>query len=200
MIDQALRLVATRLNAHLVARYGVQDDLVTLSPLSDAEGKPATNARNRLVIFLTNISHDVTPRSPKLRSGGQVLQASPLHLNIYFMVASAYEPDIYEEGLKVMSAALMYFQANPVITPQSAPEMPHGLKQLSIEISNLQSEEIGQLWGNLGGRYVPSVMFKMRSVIIDANAVTAVVPLITRPGSSAQPVDDPTEDPRRDSA
>jgi hypothetical protein len=43
-------------------------------------------------------------------------------------------------------------------------------------------------------------MFKMRSVIIDANAMTAVVPLITRPGSSAQPVDDPTEDRRQDSA
>lgn len=200
MIDQALSLVTTRLNAHLVARYGVPDDLVTLSPLSDAEGKPATNARNRLVIFLTNIAHDVTLRTSTSRGGGGVMQANPLHLDIYFMVASAYEADTYEEGLKLLSAALMYFQANPVITPQSAPEMPQGMKQLSIEISNLPSEEIGQLWGNLGGRYVPSVMFKMRSVIIDANAMTSVVPLITRPGSSATPVDDPTEDPRQDSA
>ena len=200
MIDLALGLVTRRLNAHLAGRYGVQDDLVALSPLSDAEGKPAVNARNRLVIFLTNIAHDVTTRAPNLRSGGQIVQASPLHLDIYFMLASAYEADTYEEGLKLMSAALMYFQASPIITPQSAPEMPQGLQQLSIEISNLQAEEIGQLWGNLGGRYVPSVMFKMRSVIIDANAMTAVVPLITRPDGNTRPVDDPTEDPRQDSA
>ena len=188
MIDQALGLVATRLNAHLAARYGVQDALVALSPLTDAEGKPAPDARNRLVIFLTNIAHDATPRGPKPRAGGQVVQAQPIHLDVYFMLASAYDAETYEEGLKLMSAALMYFQAHPVMTPQNTPEMPAGLHQLSLEISNLRVEELGQIWGNLGGRYVPSVMFKMRSVMIDAGAVTTVVPLATRPGTSARPV------------
>ena len=60
-----------------------------------AEGKPATTARYRLVIFLTNIAHNVILRTSTSRGGRGVLQANTLHLDIYLMVASAYEPDIY---------------------------------------------------------------------------------------------------------
>ncbi|WP_299507536.1 DUF4255 domain-containing protein [uncultured Roseobacter sp.] len=185
VIDLALGLVAQRLNSHLAARYGVQDDLVSLSPLTDAEGKPAADARNRLVLFLTNIAQDATPRTGASRGSVQVIQAQAIHLDIYFMLASAYDAETYAEGLKLISAALTYFQANPVMTPRNTPDMPQGLSQLSLDISNLRVEEMGQMWGNLGGRYVPSVMFKMRSVMIDAGVVSEVVPLITRPGQSA---------------
>lgn len=188
MIDLALGLVAQRLNSHLAARYGVQDDLVSLSPLTDPEGKQTADARNRLVMFLTNIAQDSTPRSPGRNRGAvQVMQAQPIHLDIYFMLASAYDADTYAEGLKLISAALTYFQANPVMNPRNAPDMPRGLSQISLDIANLKVEEMSQMWGNLGGRYVPSVMYKMRSVIIDAAAVSEVVPLITTPGQSARP-------------
>jgi hypothetical protein len=187
VIDQALSLVVSRLNSHLSTRYGVQDELVALSPLTDAEGKPAPDALNRLVMFVTNIAHDATPRGGRARTSVQMVQSRAQHLDVYFMIASAYEADTYMEGLKLISTALTFFQAYPVMTPQSTPDMPVGLSQLSFEITNLKVEEMGQLWGNLGGRYVPSVMFKMRSVIIDAGALTNIVPLVTRPGQSARP-------------
>jgi len=186
VIDQALTLVADRLNGHLAARYSVQDDLVALSPLTDSEGKTAPDARNRLVMFVTNIAHDATPRG-RGRVSAQMVQSQAQHLDVYFMLASAYEAETYTEGLKLISTALTFFQAHPIMTPQTTPDMPAGLSQLSFEIANLKVEEMGQMWGNLGGRYVPSVMFKMRSVIIDAAALTNIVPLITRPGQTARP-------------
>ncbi|MFK7871025.1 MAG: DUF4255 domain-containing protein [Roseobacter sp.] len=189
VIDQALTLVAQRLNSHLAARYGVQDELVSLSPLTDAEGKPAPDARNRLVMFVTNIAHDSTPRGGRPRMSPQMVQSQAQHLDIYFMLASAYEAETYAEGLKLISTALTFFQAYPVMSPQTTPDMPAGLSQLSFEIANLKVEEMGQMWGNLGGRYVPSVMFKMRSVIIDAGALTSIVPLVTRPGQDARPAE-----------
>lgn len=187
MIDLTLKLICDRLNAHLMALFSVPEDLVVIGPLSDAEGKPTAAARNRLTIFLTNIAQDSVPRAASQRGPLSAGQAPPVHLDIYFMLASGHDPDIYGEGLKLISAALMFFQANPVMTPRTAPEMPAGLNQLSIDIANLRSEEIGQLWGNLGGRYVPSVMFKVRSVLIDAGAVTSVTPLIRAPGALAKP-------------
>lgn len=185
MIDRSLQLVCDRLNAHLSAVFSVPEDLVALSPLSDAEGKPATEARNRLVLFLTNIAEDTVPRRGGPARSSEIGSARPIHLDIYFMLASGHDADIYGEGLKLISAALMFFQANPVMNPRNTPEMPDGLSQLSIEIANLRVEEIGQLWGNLGGRYVPSIMFKMRSVLIDAGAVTGIVPLVRMPSGAA---------------
>jgi len=187
MIDLALNLIRQRLDDHLRTKFGVQDTLVALSPLMDEDGKPAAEARNRLVLFLTNIAHDAVPRARPRGDSRQIGMSDPVHLNIYFMLASGHDADIYAEGLKLIAAAMTFFQANPVFTPQNTPDMPDGLSHLSVEISNLKSEEIGQLWGNLGGRYVPSVMYKMRSVLIDAEAVQHVDPLIHTPGQTIVP-------------
>ena len=62
MIDRAVSLVAARLNAHLRARFGVADDLVAVSGLTDAEGKTPADVRNRLAIFVTGITHDTMAR------------------------------------------------------------------------------------------------------------------------------------------
>ena len=186
MIDLTLKLIVDRLNAHLSGLFSVSEDLVAIGPLSDADGTPTAEARNRLTVFVTNLAQDSMPRSSISQSMGQVGQARPVHLDIYFMLASGHDPEIYAEGLKLISAALMYFQSNPVMTPQNTPEMPAGLSQLSIDIANLRVEEIGQLWGNLGGRYVPSVMFKVRSVIIDAGLVQSITPLVRAPESDAK--------------
>ncbi|MBL3570521.1 hypothetical protein BV509_12825 [Rhodovulum sulfidophilum] len=177
MIDQALSLAVDRLNGHLAGRFRTGDDVVVLSPLTDAEGKPADAARNKLALFVTAIAEDTMPRSargPGLSSIGLARGAQAIHLDIYAMLAAAHDPDKYAEGLKQLSAALMFFQVQPVMTPQNTPDMPPGLAQLSFEIANLKVEEVGQLWGNLGGRYVPSVMFKIRSVRVDAGAIAGV--------------------------
>lgn len=186
MIDQALQLVRDRLNDHLRVRFSVPEDLVNLSSLTDADGKPAQAARNRLALFLTNISRDAVPRSRSGGGAGPVVQAQPMHVDIYFIVASGHDAELYGEGLKLVSAALMFFQAQPVFTPQNTPDMPPGLSQLTVEVSNLRVDEISQLWSNLGGRYVPSIMFKMRSVVIDAGAVTGVTPTITAPSQRTE--------------
>jgi hypothetical protein len=184
MIDAALGILRDRLNAFLSARFGVSEDLVALAPLSDAEGSPTAETRNRLAMFVTNIAEDGMPRS-----GGRGAGAAPqaIHMDIYFMLAAGHDPEIYGEGLKLISAALLYFQANPLLTPQTAPDLPAGINQLSVEIANLRMEEVGQLWGNMGGRYVPSVMFKMRSVMIDALSVTQIVPLVVDPQAGLLP-------------
>ncbi len=186
MIDQTLKFIADRLNAHLSALFAVSEELVAIGPLSDAEGKPTAETRNRLTLFVTNIAHDTMPRGSGARGPLSDGQHPPVHIDIYFMLASGHDPEIYAEGLKLISAALMFFQANPVLTPRTAPEMPVNLGQLSIEIANLKAEEIGQLWGNLGGHYAPSVMFKARSVMIDAGAVSSVTPLVRGPTASAK--------------
>lgn len=190
MIDQVLTLVAAQLNGHLAGQLRTSEDIVSLSPLTDFEGKPADNIRNKLAFFITNIAQDQMPRGVRGGPGsslGHVTGVNPLHLDIYVILAAAHDPDKYVEGLKQLSMALRYFQAQPVMTAQNTPELPAGVKQLSFEISNLKVEEMGQMWGNLGGRYVPSVMFKMRFVTIDAGVVTGIAPVIRSPQRSAEP-------------
>lgn len=190
VIDAALSLTAKRLNGHLAGRFEAAEDLVVLAPLTDPEGKPSDITRNRLALFVTNITEDPMPRRGHATGAsiiGRAAEAPPLHLDIYAMLAAAHDPNIYGEGLKMLSAALMFFQTYPVMTPQNTPDMPRELQQLSFEISNLRPEEMGQMWGNLGGRYVPSVMFKIRTVTLTTGAIKSLMPTIRKPATTATP-------------
>ncbi|WP_258793129.1 DUF4255 domain-containing protein [Yoonia sediminilitoris] len=194
LIDQVLTLVAAKLNGHLSSRYGATDDIAVVTPITDGDGKIADNARNRLALFVTNISEDAMPRKGSSRGVsalGQVVVAAPLHLDVFVMLAAVYDPKTYTEGLKVLSAALTYFQTFPVMTPQNTPNLPRQVKQLTIEISNLRMEEVSQMWGNLGGSYVPSVMFKIRTVSLTSDAVIKIDPTIHEPVASATPKEEP---------
>jgi len=192
MIDRAVSLVALRLNQHLRQRFGSADDLVALTNLTDVEGKPAAAARNRLVMFVTNLSEEnAARRVPQRRSstdgrlGGT---AETVHLNVHLMLASNFDPENYLESLKILSHGVQFFQSTPLFDHRSAPEMDAGLSQLALEIQNLDSETAAQLWGTHGGRYVPSVLYKMRLVAIASGALEREDFVIRTPESTARPV------------
>ena len=193
MIDRAVSLVASRLNDHLRARFGIADDLVVVSGLTDAEGRTPPDVRNRLAVFVTNISHDTMARGlpgrPAIVAGRSPVNPVPVHLNVHLMLASSFDAENYLESLKILSHAVQFFQANPVFDRLSAPEMDRSIEQLSFEIENLTTDASAQLWGILGGRYLPSVMYRMRTVTIDAGALSHETLVIrgadTRAGAAA---------------
>lgn len=184
MIDLSLELICARLNAHLRKRFGADNDLVCLSPLVELDGQRAGAARNKLALFLVNVARDPVSNSTNRSLGHRenMAQTEPLHLDIFFMLASGHDGEMYTEGLKLISEALSFFQSNPVFTPQNTPEMPKGLMRLSIEICNLELDQIGPLWSGLSAPHVPSVMFKMRSMIDDDAEMKAATTPITAIG------------------
>lgn len=187
MIDICLRLIGERLNEYLQGLFRVSDDMVVLSPLVDASGSQAAATRNRMAMFLLNISHDTVPRRRNSSLSTEVGMAPPVHLDVYFMLAAAHDPDLYAEGLKQISAAMMFFQARPLLTPQNMAGLPPQVSQLSIELVNLKVEDLSQLWSNLGGRYLPSVTYKMRTAVIDSNTLIRIDPLVTERDTKARP-------------
>jgi hypothetical protein len=191
MIDRAVALVADRLNQHLRAQFDLAEDLVALTPPTDAEGKPAPSARNRLLVFVTGVAQEGAARAARPRlaavGGGVGVMAEPVRLNVFLMLAANFDPDNYGESLKVLSAAARFFQANPVFDPSRTPGMDRGLSQLALDMSDLSPETMNQLWTVHGGRYLPSIHYRMRLVTIDAAAVTREAPLAIRPETGAAP-------------
>ena len=50
--------------------------------------------------------------------------------------------------------------------------------QLHLEMFSLSFEQLNHLWGSLGGKQWPSVLYKVRLVKITENRITAQGPLI----------------------
>lgn len=184
MIDRAMGFVVETLNGFLEDRHISDEPIAELSGLTTMEGDPPKDINNKIVMTVLNIEREAAAISSspmpmrQTNEGGYVRTPQDLALNIYVMVSASFD-DRYRDGLRVLSGALGFFQSNPIITPASHPNLPNGIQQLAFKMVNLDLQTLGHVWGVLGGRYMPSALYKIRLVTIDDAWAAELVPEIT---------------------
>lgn len=183
MIAAAIGQIAKELNLALSRQFGDGEELVVVSALVGSDGAAAPQAIDKLALFLVNIERDpVAPRGVHTTrgSGERVgIGAAPVNLNLLLMVAANFSGNNYPEALKLISHTLAYFQANPVLNHHNAPELSGDIDRLVLEIEDLSTTELSNLWGVLGGRYLPSVLYRVRMVSVDAARLSGQAPRIS---------------------
>ncbi len=100
-----------------------------------------------------------------------------LNLNLYLLVSSNFGSN-YRESLKVLAAALVYFLEKPVFNAESASGLP-GIERLSIEMVNLATQDLQNIWSITGGKYVPSALYKVRMVTTQEGSTIEGAPAVT---------------------
>ncbi len=183
MIYAAVSQVASELNQYLKRTFDRSEDMVVMSNLVEQDGTVAAHIENKIVVFLTNIEKEklpnVFPQTRPVTGERSMLGSAPLHLNLSIMFAAYFAGSNYPEALKSISTTVRFFQMNPLFDHQNTPDLDRDIERLSLEIENLDIQQLSNLWGILSTRYLPSIMYKVRMVTIDANAVKAEVPNIT---------------------
>ena len=189
MINAAVSHLVVQLNQFLKQAYALTEDVVLMSGLVDAEGHAAPNTNNKLVVFLTNLEKDTVPY--RQQSAGEagamrsVVSSAPLYLNLYVMIAANFSGANYSEALKLISGAIAYFQRFPVFDHQVSPGLDPRIEKLVLDIENLKIHELSNIWTLLGGKYLPSVLYKVRMVAFDTDDIVARVPNVRLPASAA---------------
>jgi hypothetical protein len=179
MIHVALAHITERLNEFLARGLGLTEDLAVLSQLSDRDGSPTPGAGNKLVLFLVNLEKEHAARSSQAVKGGagdSVRRFPSLHLKLYVMLTANFDGGSYPEALKMLSAAILFFQRNPVFDHHSSPSLDQRIEKLILDIENLPWQEMANLWGTQGGKYLPSVLYKVRMVAFDSEDIRALEP------------------------
>ncbi|SFA98956.1 Protein of unknown function [Collimonas sp. OK607] len=189
MINAAVSHLAVQLNQSLKQTYALTEDIVLMSGLVDADGHAAPNTNNKLVVFLTNLEKDTVPYRQQTSSAAgasrTVVSNAPLYLNLYVMIAANFSGANYSEALKLISGAIAYFQRFPVFDHQVTPELDPRIEKLVLDIENLKIHELSNIWTLLGSKYLPSVLYKVRMVALDADDIVARVPNVRLPASAA---------------
>jgi hypothetical protein len=187
MIDLAIQHIATQLNESLRSRFGVAEDLVAMCSLLEPDGAAAPEAGNKMVVFLVNVERDTMPlRKPAAGGAGRMVTTrEPVFLNLLLMFAANFGGNNYREALKLLSGTIGFFQAHPVFDGASSPGLDARFERLTLEIENLNTAELSNLWGILGSRYLPSVLYRLRVVTIDEGQVTGQPARVLRPETSA---------------
>jgi hypothetical protein len=185
MIAIAIEYVRNRLNQFLRQASELNEDVAVLSNVLEQDGTVAQAAVNKLLLFLVNIEKETLAHRAPAASGTAdraVVGSGPLFLNLYLMVAGNFSD--YTESLKFVSRSVEFFQRNPVFTHQNSPDLDEGIERLVLDIENLSIQDLSALWGSLSGHYLPSVLYKVRMVVVDPADVRAVVPVIRQPEPS----------------
>lgn len=162
MIDKLVRHIGRLLEEYLGTIIPSMEDTTKVSFI----GKDVVEAKNRLVISLFGIEREtaggiVPTRKSDLNNSTQ--KFPPLLLNLNLLFAAVYDEINYTKALEVISSTLLFLQTHPSIKFKNA--------TYTLEILSPNSQELNNIWSTMGGQYYPSVLCKLRRVIIDAEEV-----------------------------
>ena len=170
MIIDALKFLAEEINKYLAQKIGVSTDtrisLGNVAFLTDSK-----NPSNAL-LSLINVEEDKVSRQHENFTRtvtGVTYKAPPLLLNIY--VLFSFNLSEYTESIKWLSYILQFFQFQPSFNQVTHPELEkYKIEKLVVELHSMNFEQINHLWSVSGGKYMPSVMYKVKQLIIDEDA------------------------------
>lgn len=192
MIASAVAHLARELNQGLKRQLGGGEEWVVLSDLAQPDGTPAPNSNEKLAMFLVSVLQDpvagrsdrhVTSGAGTAGFGGRAAVSNPaLNLNLLVMCAANFSGNNYPEALKLLTHTMAFFQSRPVFDARNTPDLDRGIERLVVTLEDLSVNDLANLWGVLGGRYVPSALYRVRMVTIDGEKLVDQVPLVRQTG------------------
>lgn len=157
---EVLTNYAERLDEYLSSFHQQPEGLATVGAIgSNADERP-----NKIVLTVAGVERETSggiAAQTHTVDGGFERQLPPLMMNLHIVVAAVYDSRRYAEGLSVLTSALRFIQSVPSFKVNNAP--------YTIEIETRSAQDMNNVWTLLGGQYYPSVMCKVRRLLITAN-------------------------------
>lgn len=172
MIDNALASVISELNAFLNAKFALgEEERAILSNLVNLDGSVSVKDENRVVVSFISIEQERLA-TPKVTNITPIGGKEPIYLNVFVLFSMVFNESLNMEALKFLSAVISFFQSKNVFTPQNTPRLDNSVEKLTFEIFNQTFHEQSNMWSFLGAKYVPSILYKVRLIVIDEGAMT----------------------------
>ena len=199
MISHGLTIVINELKKHLedVYSFPSSGDVVQLGNLAEgitSAGGSGGIARGKLIFSVVNIKEEKTLKNlPNIVRNDITLRATyenpPVFLNFQILITATDSG--YNNALLMLSRAIRFFQSKNVFTQDdvspasiSTNAPPNPLDRLEtfkliFDLYSPSMEEVNHLWGTLGGKQYPFVIYMMRMIDLKYRAVYNESGLIT---------------------
>jgi hypothetical protein len=182
MLRTTLEFLSGELKAYIERKDPAmfQNEIAVLaSSLMKPDGTFAIgNAQNgetfRIVMTLVNLEEDRIAESQKYFSkvNDKVEYSNPpVNLNAYVLFSAMGEN--YLSDLRLISYIVNFFQSNPVfeedrfphLNAKVEPDKPwFKVQKLMVTLHPMTFEQQNNLWAAIGAKYMPSVLFKIRTL------------------------------------
>ncbi len=193
-IEDALVRVRDKLNEFFRNIHSDTDDRVMLSNILDHENRFNSPTRDKLVMFLANITHENSistyNRNVQVSGDRYAVVAPPLYIDLHVLFLANYYDKNYVEGLGIISETISFFQQNPYFTHDNLPSLGPDIDKLTFEMVNLDITDLNYLMSLAGAKYLPSVFYKVRMLEFQSGAMQAEVPAAQGVQTPSEPEDD----------
>ncbi len=194
MIDNVLKVIANEVNKYVVRKLDPDRDPTSTKRIAtgnvakaqetDSSGARADSVGAPGILTLVNIEEEKTSRNPEnfIRVNNRIEYRNPkLLLNLYCLFSVNHNS--YDTALQYLSLILQFFQYKNVITARNTPAdnglaLDPRVEKLIVDLVSMNAEQVNHLWATLGGKYLPSVLYKVRMVTIEDDS----------PGTTADPI------------
>lgn len=97
----------------------------------------------------------------------------PVHLNLYILFTAL--ADNYSSELRLLSHVVAFFQGNPLFDATRFPQLNvkveadkpwQRVERFSATLHTMSFEQQNNLWATIGARYMPSVLYQVRTITV----------------------------------
>lgn len=187
MIYEAIQIISQQLDGYL-SSAGLSN-LVVLENIAlfETSSENAEKLNNKVVLTLLNIEEEATmknlPNFKVIDKTTTEYRNPPVHLNLFLLISG--NCNTYTNSLRSISKTIEFFQGKRTFTSENTVYEPKedfdvlGQFKLIVELHTPTFEELNYVWGTLGGRQLPSVIYKIQLVEIDRKLLAGTSKVIT---------------------
>lgn len=188
MIYECLQILKEQLSARYT-ELGMNNQLVLENiALFGTGGEEGSKVEGKVVLSLIRIEEEPTLKNIpnyKLKNDKVEYRNTPVHLNLYILITA--NCDSYEKSLSYLSRSIEFFQGKTVFT---AANTVYNRTNVAMQVLNEFKfvvslytpgfEELNHIWGTLGGRQLPSALYKVQLIRIEQDKKQAETGVITQ--------------------
>jgi hypothetical protein len=187
MISHALKILVSELNTFFNGIQTAVEDTVRLGNIATIEsptGIDNAEMREKIVVTLVNLREEKTLKNgPYSFANSATLKTEyfnpPVFVNLFVLFSSTASD--YEKALTYISRLVRFFQHRNIFTHLNSNVAVTGgfidydrLSEfkLIVDLYSPTFEELNHLWGTLGGKQYPSVLYLVRLLELKQEEVT----------------------------
>lgn len=182
MIDKVISTISKELASYLDLIAGLEEAAINNIEINHLFNSSGDAIPSDIGITLVNIEEDRINKAndPYIKTSDGYTKVNPeIKLNLYVLFSANFQ-DNYSEALKFISYVIRFFQAKNVFTTANTPGLSSEVEKLIVELHPMSFEQQNYLWGMIGGKYIPSVLYRFRLLVVQEDVPVVGVEEITK--------------------
>lgn len=192
MIYETLQILKEQLEAYFIEVELDINIILDNIALWESGSKDADRLEGNVVLTLINIEEETALKNipaAKVVNNQTEYKNPPVHLNLFLMVSANCSS--YDFSLRSISRTIEFFQGKKIFTSANTIYNRDSMSidvldhfKFVVELYTPGFEVMNHIWGTLGGRQLPSAMYKIQLLRLESEKKLASSSVITQVGGT----------------